>query len=69
MLCDAIERLSLEFPVVPIGVISRCVEAARVAVPQWPAPLVEVVDAVERLAREDLRRIAEAVRADGTGAW
>ena len=63
LLGDAIERLSDQYPSLPIGVVSRCVEAARAAVPSGPASLIDVVAAIESAARDDLRRISAAIPA------
>jgi hypothetical protein len=62
MLVEATERLSFEFPTLPLGVVARCVQAARVTTRDLrPADLATAVEAVERIARDDLGRIAEAI--------
>lgn len=69
LLIETIDRLCDEFPNLPLGIVSRCVEAARVtAPPAVPQDLTESVARIEMLAREDLRTIDGALQLQGATA-
>jgi hypothetical protein len=61
LLLDLVEQLAADYPEVPIGVISRCVDAARGAVDPLQRDAVASVAKLEKVVRDDLDRIVASL--------